>query len=159
MSVETQTISNTIQLLFFEYCRLKKEGKDIKIDQVVIGSCTNGRLGDLRAAAAILRGKKVAPGVRAFVFPATQRIWLAAAREGLLADFAEAGCVVCEPTCGPCLGAHTGVLAAGERAIATTNRNFVGRMGHTASEVYLASPATVAASALVGRIVPPPPHA
>jgi 3-isopropylmalate/(R)-2-methylmalate dehydratase large subunit len=128
----------------------------IAIDQAVIGSCTNGRLGDLRAAAAVLRGKKVAPGVRALVFPATQRIWLAAAREGLLADFAEAGCVVCEPTCGPCLGAHTGVLAAGERAIATTNRNFVGRMGHTESEVYLASPATAAASAVAGRIVPPP---
>jgi len=132
---------------------------NVEIDQVVIGSCTNGRLGDLRAAAAVLRGKQVAPRVRALVIPATQRIWLAAAREGLLADFAAAGCAVCEPTCGPCLGAHTGVLAAGERAVATTNRNFVGRMGHVESKVYLASPATAAASALAGRIACPEPSA
>ena len=128
---------------------------DIPVDQVVIGSCTNGRISDMRTAAAILRGRKVAPGVRAIVIPATQRIWLQALEEGLLKTFAEAGCVVSTPTCGPCLGGHMGILAKGERCVATTNRNFVGRMGHVESEVYLASPAVAAASAVAGRIVSP----
>ncbi|NLL71571.1 MAG: 3-isopropylmalate dehydratase large subunit [Epulopiscium sp.] len=128
---------------------------DIKIDQVVIGSCTNGRLEDLRVAARLLKGKKVAKGVRTIIFPATQKIYLDAMREGLLEIFVEAGAAVSTPTCGPCLGGHMGILAQGERAVATTNRNFVGRMGHPESEVYLASPAVAAASALTGRITSP----
>jgi 3-isopropylmalate/(R)-2-methylmalate dehydratase large subunit len=128
---------------------------EIKIDQVVIGSCTNGRMTDLRIAADIIRGKKVADGVRVIVFPGTQQIVLEAMKEGLIADFIEAGAVVSTPTCGPCLGGHMGILAKGERAVATTNRNFIGRMGHTESEVYLASPAVAAASALTGRITDP----
>ena len=128
---------------------------DIKIDQVVIGSCTNGRLEDLRVAARFLKGKKVAKGVRTIIFPATQKIYLDAMREGLLEIFVEAGAAVSTPTCGPCLGGHMGILAQGERAVATTNRNFVGRMGHPESEVYLASPAVAAASALTGRITSP----
>ncbi len=127
---------------------------DIRIDQVVIGACTNGRLEDLIAAADILRGKKVAKGVRAIVIPATQKIYLQALEMGLIKDFIEAGCVVSTPTCGPCLGGYMGILAEGERCVATTNRNFVGRMGHTKSEVYLASPAVAAASALAGKIAP-----
>jgi len=128
---------------------------DIKIDQVVIGSCTNGRIDDLRIVAKILEGRKVAKGMRVIVFPATQQIYLQAMEEGLLATFIRAGAVVSTPTCGPCLGGHMGVLAAGERAIATTNRNFVGRMGHVKSEVYLASPAVAAASAITGKISGP----
>jgi 3-isopropylmalate/(R)-2-methylmalate dehydratase large subunit len=128
---------------------------DIRIDQVVIGSCTNGRIGDLRIAAKILEGRKVAKGMRVIVFPATQAIYLQAMEEGLLATFIKAGAVVSTPTCGPCLGGHMGVLAAGERAVATTNRNFVGRMGHVASEVYLANPAVAAASAVTGKISDP----
>ena len=128
---------------------------DIKIDQVVIGSCTNGRLGDLRIAAEIIAGKKVADNVRCIVIPATQKIWIEALELGYLKTFAEAGCVVSPPTCGPCLGGHMGILAKGERAVATTNRNFVGRMGHVESEIYLASPAVAAASAVAGRIVSP----
>lgn len=128
---------------------------DIKIDQVVIGSCTNGRISDLRTAAAILKGKKVKKGVRVIVFPATQKIYLQALREGLIEAFVEAGAVVSTPTCGPCLGGHMGILAEGERCVATTNRNFVGRMGHVKSEVYLASPAVAAASALTGKIQDP----
>ena len=128
---------------------------DIKIDQVVIGSCTNGRLDDLRVAAKILEGRKVAKGMRVIVFPATQQIYLQAMEEGLLATFIRAGAVVSTPTCGPCLGGHMGILAAGERAVATTNRNFVGRMGHIDSEVYLASPAVAAASAVTGKISSP----
>lgn len=124
----------------------------IKIDQVVIGSCTNGRYSDLEAAAAVVKGKKVAKGVRAIVIPATQQIYLDALRSGLLEIFVEAGMVVSAPTCGPCLGGHMGILAAGERAVSTTNRNFVGRMGDVTSEVYLASPAVAAASALAGYI-------
>ena len=127
----------------------------ITIDQVVIGSCTNGRLGDLRIAAEVMKGRKVAPGVRCIVIPATQRIWIEANREGLLTQFAEAGCVVSTPTCGPCLGGYMGILAKGEKCVATTNRNFVGRMGHVESEVYLASPAVAAASAVTGRITGP----
>lgn len=128
---------------------------DIKIDQVVIGSCTNGRIEDLRTAAKVLEGRKVAKGMRVIVFPATQKIYLQAMEEGLLATFIKAGAVVSTPTCGPCLGGHMGILAAGERAVATTNRNFVGRMGHVDSEVYLASPAVAAASAVTGRISGP----
>jgi 3-isopropylmalate/(R)-2-methylmalate dehydratase large subunit len=128
---------------------------DVRIDQVVIGSCTNGRISDLRAAAKVLKGKKVNKNVRVIIFPATQKIYLEAIREGLIEIFIEAGAVVSTPTCGPCLGGHMGVLAAGERAVATTNRNFVGRMGHPESEVYLASPAVAAASAITGRISSP----
>ncbi len=128
---------------------------DIPIDQVVIGSCTNGRLSDLKAAAEILRGRKCAPGVRVIIIPATQQIYLEAMELGYIRDFIEAGAAVSTPTCGPCLGGHMGILADGERAVTTTNRNFVGRMGHTGSEVYLASPATAAASALTGRITSP----
>jgi 3-isopropylmalate/(R)-2-methylmalate dehydratase large subunit len=128
---------------------------EVKIDQVVIGSCTNGRISDLRVAAKILDGKKVNPRVRTIVFPATQEIYLQAMDEGLLRIFVKAGAVVSTPTCGPCLGGHMGILAEGERAVATTNRNFVGRMGHVESEVYLASPAVAAASALTGYISNP----
>lgn len=125
---------------------------DIKIDQVVIGSCTNGRIDDLRIAAKVLDGRKVAKGVRTIIFPATQKIYLQAIEEGLITIFIKAGAVVSTPTCGPCLGGHMGVLAAGERAVSTTNRNFVGRMGHVESEIYLASPAVAAASAVTGRL-------
>ncbi|MDD4164137.1 MAG: 3-isopropylmalate dehydratase large subunit [Eubacteriales bacterium] len=128
---------------------------DIKIDQVVIGSCTNGRLQDLVEAAEIMKGKKVADGVRVIVIPATQKIYLRAMEMGLLKIFIESGAAVSTPTCGPCLGGHMGILAKNERAVATTNRNFVGRMGHPESEVYLASPAVAAASAITGRISQP----
>ncbi|MBQ8122243.1 MAG: 3-isopropylmalate dehydratase large subunit [Ruminococcus sp.] len=128
---------------------------DVKIDQVVIGSCTNGRLEDLQAAAEILKGRKCAKGVRVIIIPATQQVYLDAMEQGLLKIFIESGAVVSTPTCGPCLGGHMGILAQGERAVTTTNRNFVGRMGHPTSEVYLASPATAAASALTGRITSP----
>ena len=126
--------------------------EDVKIDQVVIGSCTNGRIDDLRCAAKVLKGRKVANGIRCIVIPATQAIYLQAMEEGLLKTFIEAGAVVSTPTCGPCLGGHMGILAAGERCVATTNRNFVGRMGHVDSEIYLASPAVAAASAVAGKI-------
>ena len=126
--------------------------EDIKIDQVVIGSCTNGRIDDLRCAAKVLKDKKVAPGIRCIIIPATQAIYLQAMEEGLLKTFIEAGAVVSTPTCGPCLGGYMGILAAGERCVATTNRNFVGRMGHVDSEIYLASPAVAAASAVAGKI-------
>lgn len=128
---------------------------DIKIDQVVIGSCTNGRLEDFIIAADIMRGKKVAKNVRTIVIPATQKIYLECMQLGLLKDFIEAGAAVSTPTCGPCLGGHMGILAKGERAVSTTNRNFVGRMGHPESEVYLASPAVAAASAITGKISRP----
>jgi len=128
---------------------------DVAIDQVVIGSCTNGRIEDLRVAAEILKGKKVHPRVRLLIFPATQSIYMQALKEGLIEIFIEAGAAVSTPTCGPCLGGHMGILAKGERALATTNRNFVGRMGHPESEVYLASPAIAAASAIAGRIASP----
>lgn len=128
---------------------------DVKIDQAVIGSCTNGRMDDMRAAAKVLKGRKVAKHVRCIVIPATQAIYLQAMREGLLEIFVEAGAVVSTPTCGPCLGGYMGILAAGERCISTTNRNFVGRMGHVESEVYLASPAVAAASAVLGTIACP----
>jgi 3-isopropylmalate/(R)-2-methylmalate dehydratase large subunit len=129
--------------------------KDIKIDQVVIGSCTNGRIEDLRIAAAVIRGKKVHPGIRLLVIPATQLIYRQALEEGLLTTFIDAEAAVSTPTCGPCLGGHMGILAKGEKALATTNRNFIGRMGHPESEVYLSNPAVAAASAVAGRIVHP----
>ena len=128
---------------------------DVKIDQVVIGSCTNGHYKDLAEAAEIIKGRKVSKNVRAIIIPATQDIYLKAMENGLLKIFIEAGCVVSTPTCGPCLGGYMGILAAGERAVATTNRNFVGRMGDVTSEVYLASPAVAAASAIAGKIADP----
>jgi len=128
---------------------------NVTIQQVVIGSCTNGRIEDLRVAAAILKGRKVHPEVRVIIFPATQFIWQQAVKEGLMDIFVEAEAAVSTPTCGPCLGGHMGVLAKGERAVATTNRNFVNRMGADQSEVYLASPAIAAASAVLGRIGSP----
>ena len=132
-----------------------EEVAGLHIDQVVIGSCTNGRISDLRSAASILKGNKVADGVRCIVIPATQEIYMQCLEEGLLKIFIESGCVVSAPTCGPCLGGHMGVMAAGERAVTTTNRNFVGRMGHTESEVILASPAVAAASAVAGCVAVP----
>ncbi|MBI5444214.1 MAG: 3-isopropylmalate dehydratase large subunit [Deltaproteobacteria bacterium] len=131
------------------------EAGDVPIHQVVIGSCTNGRMEDLRTAAKVLKGKKVAPYVRLIVIPATQEIYRQALREGLIEIFLDAKAAVSTPTCGPCLGGHMGILAKGERAVATTNRNFVGRMGHPESEVYLANPAVAAASAVAGRIAGP----
>lgn len=125
---------------------------EIAIDQVVIGSCTNGRMEDLRVAAEILKGRQVKKGLRCIVIPATQKIYLQAIEEGLVQTFIEAGAVVSTPTCGPCLGGYMGILAAGERCVSTTNRNFVGRMGDVTSEVYLASPAVAAASAVTGKI-------
>ena len=128
---------------------------DVPIDQAVIGSCTNGRIDDLRLAAKVLKGRRAATGVRLIVIPATPLVWRQAMDEGLMTIFMDAGAVVSPPTCGPCLGGHMGILAPGETAIATTNRNFVGRMGHTQSKVYLASPAVTAASAVAGRIISP----
>ncbi|MZQ75966.1 MAG: 3-isopropylmalate dehydratase large subunit [Peptoclostridium sp.] len=138
-----------------ENTRTIDEVGDITIDQVVIGSCTNGRISDLRAAAEVLKGRKVKKGVRVIIFPATQSIYLQAMKEGLMEIFINAGAIISPPTCGPCLGGHMGVLAEGERCVATTNRNFVGRMGHVESEVYLASPAVAAASAVAGKIAGP----
>ena len=138
-----------------ENTRTPAEWGDVKIDQVVIGSCTNGHITDLRIAAEILKGKKVAKGVRCIIIPATNTIWKQAMHEGLFDVFIDAGAVVSTPTCGPCLGGHMGILAAGERAVATTNRNFVGRMGHVDSEVYLASPYVAAASAVAGKLASP----
>jgi 3-isopropylmalate/(R)-2-methylmalate dehydratase large subunit len=135
--------------------RPARELTDITIDQVVIGSCTNGRLEDLREAAQVIKGKKVNPNVRMIVIPATQQIYRQAMKEGILEIFIDAEAVVSTPTCGPCLGGHMGILAKGERAVSTTNRNFVGRMGHPESEVYLSSPAVAAASAIKGRIALP----
>ncbi|MCR5210885.1 MAG: 3-isopropylmalate dehydratase large subunit [Lachnospiraceae bacterium] len=128
---------------------------DIAIDQVVIGSCTNGRIADMRTAAEILKGRHIAKGMRCIVIPATQKIYMQAMEEGLLKIFIEAGAVVSTPTCGPCLGGYMGILAEGERCVSTTNRNFVGRMGHIKSEIYLASPAVAAASAIAGKIASP----
>lgn len=131
------------------------EAGDVALDQVVIGSCTNGRIEDLRVAASILKSQKVNPNVRLIIFPGTQQIYLQAINEGLIQTFIEAEAVVSTPTCGPCLGGHMGILAKGERALATTNRNFVGRMGHPESEVYLSSPAVAAASAIKGKLAAP----
>jgi len=129
--------------------------KDVKLDQVVIGSCTNGRITDLRISAKLLKGKKAAPGVKLLIFPATQKIYLEAVKEGLAEIFIKAGGVFSTPTCGPCLGGHMGILTEGEVALATTNRNFIGRMGSPKSFVYLSNPAVAAASAVTGRITHP----
>lgn len=131
------------------------EVEEVKLDQVVIGSCTNGRLEDLQVAADIFKGRHIAKGMRCIVIPATQKIYMQAMEQGLTKIFIEAGCAVSTPTCGPCLGGHMGILAKGERSLATTNRNFVGRMGHPESEVYLSNPAIAAASAILGRIASP----
>ena len=132
-----------------------REGKDIAIDQIVIGSCTNGQLPDLAAAAAVMKGKHLAKGVRGIVIPATMSVYRACMKEGYADIFMDAGCIVSTPTCGPCLGGYMGILAEGERCVSTTNRNFVGRMGHVKSEVYLASPAVAAASGIAGHIAHP----
>ncbi|KUO76061.1 MAG: 3-isopropylmalate dehydratase large subunit [Desulfosporosinus sp. BRH_c37] len=128
---------------------------NITVDQVIIGSCTNGRIEDLRVAAGLLQGKKIHPRVRCIVIPGTQKVYLQAMKEGLLETFVKADCVVSTPTCGPCVGGHMGILADGERCVSTTNRNFLGRMGHVTSEIYLASPAIAAATALAGKIISP----
>ena len=138
-----------------ENARAVSRAGEVRIDQVVIGSCTNGRLADLRVAAQLLHGRQVHPDVRCIVIPGTQQVYLDAMQEGLLRTFVQAGAAVSTPTCGPCLGGHMGVLAGGERAVSTTNRNFRGRMGHPESEVYLAGPAVAAASAIAGRIAHP----
>ena len=153
---DVSTISPQVALPHLpENSRNVEDLGEITIDQVVIGSCTNGRLSDIREAAEIIRGRKVHPDVRLIVIPGTQEVWLASIREGYAEAFVEAGGVFSTPTCGPCLGGHMGVLAKGERALATTNRNFVGRMGHPGSEVCLSGPAVAAASAIAGRIVHP----
>lgn len=154
--IDLNTLKSTVAFPHLpENTKMIDEVGEIKIDQVVIGSCTNGRLDDLRCAAEILKGKKVADGVRAIVIPATQQIYLDAMEEGLLKIFIEAGAIVSTPTCGPCLGGYMGILAEGERCVSTTNRNFVGRMGHVESEIYLASPAVAAASAVTGKLSGP----
>ncbi|MCD7800434.1 MAG: 3-isopropylmalate dehydratase large subunit [Ruminococcus sp.] len=151
--IDLSTIKSTVAFPHLpENTKTIDEVEDIKIDQVVIGSCTNGRYEDLKTAYEIIKGKKVAKGVRCIIIPATQKVYLQALKEGFLEAFVEAGCVVSTPTCGPCLGGHMGILAKGERAVSTTNRNFVGRMGHVESEVYLSSPAIAAASAITGKI-------
>ena len=155
-TIDLSTLKSTVSFPHLpDNTRTIDEVGDVKIDQVVIGSCTNGRMDDLRTAAEILKGKKVAKGLRVIVIPATQQIYLDAMEEGLLKIFIEAGAIVSTPTCGPCLGGYMGVLAEGERCVSTTNRNFVGRMGHVDSEVYLASPAVAAASAITGKISGP----
>ena len=155
-TIDLSTLKPTVSFPHLpENTRTIDEVGDVKIDQVVIGSCTNGRMDDLRIAASVLKGKKVKKGLRVIVIPATQKIYLQAMEEGLLRTFIEAGAVVSTPTCGPCLGGYMGILAAGERCVSTTNRNFVGRMGHVDSEVYLASPAVAAASAVTGKISSP----
>ena len=155
-TIDLSTLKPTVAFPHLpENTRTIDEAGGIKIDQVVIGSCTNGRFEDLRIAAEILKGKKVAKGVRVIVIPATQQIYLDAMEAGLLKIFVEAGAVVSTPTCGPCLGGYMGILAEGERCVSTTNRNFVGRMGHTDSEIYLASPAVAAASAITGTLSGP----
>ena len=138
-----------------ENTKAASQGREVKIDQVVIGSCTNGRLEDMEAAWKILKGKHVAKGVRVIIIPATMAVYRECLVRGWTTDFVDAGCVVSTPTCGPCLGGYMGILAAGEKCVSTTNRNFVGRMGHVKSEVYLASPATAAASAITGYITDP----
>ena len=135
--------------------KTKEQWKDVKVDQVVIGSCTNGRLEDIKAAAEILKGKKVKKGVRVIVFPATQAIYLECIKSGHIQTLIESGCVISAPTCGPCLGGHMGILAENEVCVSTTNRNFLGRMGHITSQIYLASPRVAAASAIAGKLVTP----
>ena len=154
--IDLSTIEPTVAFPHLpENTRVIGDCGDVRIDQVVIGSCTNGHYKDMEEAAMILKGKTVAKHVRAIIIPATQDIYLKAVENGLVKIFIEAGCVVSTPTCGPCLGGYMGILAAGERAVATTNRNFIGRMGDVTSEVYLASPAVAAASAIAGKIADP----
>lgn len=156
ITIDLSTLKSTVSFPHLpENTKTIDEVGDIKIDQVVIGSCTNGRLDDLRCAAEILKGRKTADGVRVIIIPATQQIYLDAMEEGLLKIFIEAGAIVSTPTCGPCLGGYMGILAEGERCVSTTNRNFVGRMGHVESEIYLASPAVAAASAITGKLSGP----
>lgn len=156
ITIDLSTLEPTVSYPHLpENTHLAKEGKDIKIDQVVIGSCTNGRLEDMQAAYEVLKGKRIAKGVRGIIIPATMEVYKECILRGYTTAFVDAGCIVSTPTCGPCLGGYMGILAEGERCISTTNRNFVGRMGHVDSEVYLASPATAAASALTGAITDP----
>jgi len=156
VEIDLNTLESTVSYPHLpENTHLAKEGSDIKIDQVVIGSCTNGRLEDMEAAYKILKGHKIADLVRGIIIPGTMEIYKECIRRGYVEAFIDAGCIVSTPTCGPCLGGYMGVLAEGERCISTTNRNFVGRMGHVKSEVYLASPATAAASAITGYITDP----
>ena len=156
IKIDLSTLKPTVAFPHLpENTKTVDESGEVTIDQVVIGSCTNGRISDLREAASVLKGRKVADGIRAIVIPATQSIYMQAIEEGLVQTFIEAGAVVSTPTCGPCLGGHMGCLAKGERAVSTTNRNFVGRMGQVESEVYLASPAVAAASAVTGKISQP----
>ena len=155
-TIDLSTLKSTVSFPHLpDNTRTIDEVGDVKIDQVVIGSCTNGRIDDLRCAAKILEGRKVAKGLRVIVIPATQKIYMQAIEEGLVQTFIRAGAVVSTPTCGPCLGGYMGILAEGERCVSTTNRNFVGRMGHVDSEIYLASPAVAAASAVTGKISQP----
>ena len=156
VTIDLSTLESTVAFPHLpENTKTAAESKDVDIDQVVIGSCTNGRIEDMRTAAEILKGRKVKKGIRCIVIPATQDVYLQCIEEGLTQTFIKAGAIVSTPTCGPCLGGYMGILAAGERAISTTNRNFVGRMGHVDSEVYLASPAVAAASAVTGHISEP----
>lgn len=156
ITVDLSTLKSTVAFPHLpENTRTFDDIPEIKIDQVVIGSCTNGRMEDMRMAAYVLKGKKVAKNVRTIIIPATQQIYLQCIKEGLAEIFIEAGAIVSTPTCGPCLGGHMGILAKGEKAVSTSNRNFVGRMGHTESEIYLASPAVAAASAIKGCIADP----
>lgn len=156
ITVDLSTLKSTVAFPHLpENTRTFDDIPEIKIDQVVIGSCTNGRMEDMRMAASILKGKKIAKNVRTIIIPATQQIYLQCIKEGLAEIFIEAGAIVSTPTCGPCLGGHMGILAKGEKAVSTSNRNFVGRMGHTESEIYLASPAVAAASAIKGCIADP----
>lgn len=156
ITVDLSTLKSTVAFPHLpENTRTFDDIPEIKIDQVVIGSCTNGRMEDMRMAASVLKGKKVAKNVRTIIIPATQQIYLQCIKEGLAEIFIEAGAIVSTPTCGPCLGGHMGILAKGEKAVSTSNRNFVGRMGHTESEIYLASPAVADASAIKGCIADP----
>ena len=156
ITVDLSTLKSTVAFPHLpENTRTFDDIPEIKIDQVVIGSCTNGRMEDMRMAASVLKGKKVAKNVRTIIIPATQQIYLQCIKEGLAEIFIEAGAIFSTPTCGPCLGGHMGILAKGEKAVSTSNRNFVGRMGHTESEIYLASPAVAAASAIKGCIADP----
>ncbi|NLX76381.1 MAG: 3-isopropylmalate dehydratase large subunit [Clostridiaceae bacterium] len=156
ITIDISRIKPTVALPHLpENTKTVDELDDIAIDQVVIGSCTNGRIEDMRIAAKVLAGRKVHNNVRCIIIPATQNVWKQCLKEGLFDIFIDAGCAISTPTCGPCLGGHMGILAEGERAVATTNRNFVGRMGHAKSEVYLASPAVAAASAVTGKISSP----
>jgi 3-isopropylmalate dehydratase, large subunit len=154
--IDLSTLKSTISFPHIpDNTKVFGEFDEVIIDQAVIGSCTNGRIEDMRIAAEVLKGQKIAKNVRCIIIPATQKIYLQCVKEGLIETFIEAGAIVSTPTCGPCLGGHMGILAAGERCISTTNRNFVGRMGHIESEVYLCSPAVAAASAVMGKISDP----